>query len=72
MIPDSFGVAGCSAGSRSPVAGRSEPGEPAAAIDQTDIEVAEAHDMVAGFEFGDADELAGQGLADEDEARRST
>jgi hypothetical protein len=39
----------------------------AAAIKETDVEVAEAHDVVSGLEFGDANELAGRCLADEDE-----
>src|SRR5690348_7157119 len=49
-----------------PSARRSEPAEPALAVDEADIEVAEAHDMVAGFELGDADEFADQGLAEEE------
>src|SRR5262245_44237495 len=49
-----------------PRAGRSEAAKPAAAIDEADVEVAEAHDVVAGLELGDADELADQRGADED------
>src|SRR5436190_1096060 len=45
---------------------RSEPAEPATCIDQADVQIAEPHYMVAGFEFGDADELAHQRFADED------
>ena len=41
---------------------RSEPGEPAAAIDKADIEITEPHHLVAGFELGEADELAHERL----------
>src|SRR5262249_28815682 len=33
--------------------------------DQANVQIAEADNMVTGFEFGDADQLAYQGLADE-------
>jgi hypothetical protein len=36
-------------------------------IKETDVEVAEAHDVVSGLELGDANELADRCLADEDE-----
>ena len=45
---------------------RSETAELATPIDQADVAVAEPHDVVAGLEFGDADEFADQSLADED------
>ena len=51
-----------------PHAERSEPGEPSTAIDESHIAVVEAHDMVASLEFGDAQELASQYLADEETA----
>ena len=35
-----------------PLALRSEPGEKPATVDETDIEVAEAHDVVAGLSLG--------------------
>ena len=47
MIPDSFG--GLFARFAEPLTRRSEPAEPTAAIDQTDVQVAEANDMVAGL-----------------------
>ena len=50
-----------------PLTRRSEPGEPTAVIDKTDVQVAEANDMVAGLQFGNSDELADKRLADEDE-----
>src|SRR5580704_10746864 len=49
-----------------PETGRGEAAEPAAAIDQADVAVAEAHHMIAGFELGDANRFADQRLADED------
>src|SRR5919201_4836688 len=49
-----------------PLTRRSEPGEPAEAIDKADVEITEPHDMVAGFEFRDADQLAHQRLTDKD------
>ena len=48
------------------------PGRPEAAqfcglsVEQSEIDAGEARDPVAGVGFGDADALAGQGLADED------
>ena len=44
-----------------PVTRPSEPAEPTTNIDQTDIELAEAYDVIAGLELGDADELTYQG-----------
>ena len=44
----------------------SEAAEPAAAIDEADITVVEAHDVIAGFELGGVDQFADQGFADED------
>jgi hypothetical protein len=40
-----------------PVTKRSEPGEPAAVIYKADVEVAEAHDMIAGLELGYGPEM---------------
>src|SRR5580693_1408385 len=37
--------------------GRGEAAKPAAAVDQADVAVAEAHHMIAGFEFGDANQF---------------
>src|SRR5947207_12632149 len=45
--------------------GRREAAEPAMAINQADIAVAKAHHMIAGFEFGDANQFADQRLGDE-------
>jgi hypothetical protein len=66
---DSRQVWGCGGFGRfaKPRTGRSEAAKPAAAIDETDVDVAEADDVVAGLKLGDADEFAGQRLADEDE-----
>ena len=63
-----FGVSGRFGQFAESRAGRSEPGEPATAIDEPHIAVVEAHDMVASLEFGDAQELASQYLADEETA----
>src|SRR5712692_8355822 len=49
-----------------PETGRGEAAEPAAAIDQAAVALAEAHHMIAGFELGDANRFADQRLADED------
>jgi hypothetical protein len=51
-----------------PRTGWSEPVEPTTTIDEPHIAMVEAHDMVAGLEFGDAQELASQYLADEEAA----
>src|ERR1700722_824331 len=45
--------------------GRGEAAKSAAAIDQADVAIAEAHHMIAGFEFGDANQFADQRLGDE-------
>ncbi len=50
-----------------PRAGRSETAENAAAIDQSEVASAKAYDVVAIFEFRQADELARQRFADEGE-----
>ena len=50
-----------------PRTGRSETAEQAAAIDDPEVASAEADDVVAGLEFGEPDQFAGQRLADEDE-----
>src|SRR3954466_8929737 len=60
------GVCGRSGRFAEPRTGRSEPGEAATAIDEPHVAVVEAHDMVAGLEFGDAQELASQYFADEE------
>ena len=49
-----------------PLTRRSEPGEPTTTINETDVEVAKAHDMVASLQFGNADELADKRFTDED------
>jgi hypothetical protein len=46
---------------------RSDPGEQAAGVDKTDVQIAEAHHVVAGLELGDANELIDQRFTDEDE-----
>jgi len=61
-----FGVCGRFGRFAEPRTGRSEPGEAATAIDEPHVAVVEAHDMVAGLEFGDAQELASQYFADEE------
>src|SRR5947209_4887930 len=50
-----------------PLTWRSEPGEQAVAVDKSDVEVAEAHDVISGLELGNADELVDERFADEDE-----
>ena len=62
-----FGFSGLFIRVAEPLTRWSEPGEQTAAVDETDIHVAEAHDMVAGLEFGDANQFVDQGLAVEDE-----
>jgi hypothetical protein len=42
-----FGLSSRFARGAEPLTRRSEPGEPAAAIDQTDVQVAKAYDMAA-------------------------
>src|SRR6202161_3715740 len=56
-----FGIGGGVAQAK---AGRGEAAEPAVAIDQTDVAVAEAHHMIAGFAFVKADRFADQRFAD--------
>ena len=46
-------------------AGRGEAAKSTVAIDQTDVAVAEAHHMIAGFEFVEANRFADQRLGDE-------
>src|SRR5690349_13575081 len=48
-----------------PRTGRSKATEHAMASNETDIEVAEAHDMIASLEFSDANKFADEGLAHE-------
>src|SRR5258705_3392780 len=75
MIPDildrhdprQFGLSGLFTRIAEPLTTRSEPGEQTAAIDEADVQIAEAHDVIAGLEFGNANELIHQRLADEDE-----
>jgi hypothetical protein len=45
-----------------PITKWSEPAEPAPAIDEADIEIAEPNHVVPGFELGDGDEFSDQGL----------
>src|SRR5499426_4823338 len=49
-----------------PITRRSEAAEAARDIEQTDLKVAKTDEMVAGFELGQTNELAGERLADED------
>src|SRR5215475_5211420 len=49
-----------------PITRRSEAAEAARDIEQTDLTVAKTDEMVAGFELGQTNELAGERLADED------
>ncbi len=65
--PRQVGLSGLFARVAKPLTRRSEPGEQPAAIDETDIQIAKTHDMVAGFAFNNADKLIHQRLADEDE-----
>src|SRR5260370_4996421 len=65
--PRQFGLSGLFARVAEPVTKRSEPGEQAAAIDETDVQIAKAHDVVAGLEFSNANKFVHQRLADEDE-----
>jgi hypothetical protein len=75
MIPDildrqdsrQFGLSGVFTRFAEPLATRSEPGEQTAAIDQTDVHLAKAHDVVAGLEFCNADKFVHQRLADGNE-----
>ncbi|MHC2443800.1 hypothetical protein ACVI7B_003470, partial [Bradyrhizobium elkanii] len=70
MIPDildrhdprQFGLSGLFTRFAQPLTRRSEPGEQTAAVDETDVEVAEADDVVTGIEFGDADKFVHQRL----------
>ncbi len=49
-----FGFSGLFIRVAEPLTRWSEPGEQTAAVDETDIHVAEAHNMVAGLDCGDA------------------
>src|SRR5262249_54844974 len=53
-------------GFREPASRRREAPEPATAIEKADVTAAEANDMVAGLELGNADELTDQRFGDED------
>jgi hypothetical protein len=55
-----------------PRTGRSEAAEHLAAIDEAEITAAEANDMIAALELGNADEFARQRFADEDELAPAT
>src|SRR5215216_5154786 len=48
------------------LARRSEAAEAGADIDQADLEIAKAHEMVTSFQFDDANEFTRHSLADED------
>jgi hypothetical protein len=48
------GLGGLFARVAEPLAKRSEPGEQTAAVDETDVQIAEAHDVVAGLVSGEA------------------
>src|ERR1700722_19716042 len=65
--PRQFGLSGLFTRFAEPFTSRSEPGEQAAAIDETDVQVAKAHDVVAGLQFSDANKFLHQRLTDEDE-----
>ena len=64
--PRQFGFSGLFTRFAEPLTRRSEPGEQAAAIDETDVQIAEAHDMVCSFEFGNANKFIDQSFTDED------
>src|SRR4051812_12929501 len=49
-----------------PRTGRSETAEHSLVIDEADIERAEAHDVMATFELGNAEKFSDEGVADED------
>src|ERR1700744_2511430 len=66
MIPDSFVGNGLFCRVAEPLTRRSEPAEQPTAIDEADVQIAKAHDMVAGLEFSNADEFVDQRLADKD------
>ena len=74
MIPDNldrhdprqFGLSGLFTRFVEPLTRRSEPGEQTTTVDEADIQLAEAYDVVATLQLGNADELIHQGFADED------
>jgi hypothetical protein len=47
--PRQVGLSGLLARVAEPLTKRSEPGEQTAAVDKTDVQIAEAHDVVAGL-----------------------
>ena len=61
-----FGLSGLFTRGAGALTKRSEPGEQAAGVDETDVQVAKAHHVVAGVEFSNAHEFVDQRLADED------
>jgi hypothetical protein len=65
--PRQFGLSGLFGRFDGALAKRSEPGEQPAAVDKTDVQIAEAHDVVAGLALGNANEFIDQRLADKDE-----
>ena len=64
--PRQFGLSGLFAWVAKPLTKRSEPGEQAAAIDEADVQIAEAHDVAAGLQFSNANEFVRRRLTDED------
>lgn len=61
-----FGLSGLFTRFVEPLTRRSEPGEQAAAIDDADIQLAKAHNVVTGLKLGNADQLVNERFADED------
>ena len=62
-----FGLSGLFTRVVEPLTLRSEPGEQPAAVNETDVQAAEARDVVAGLALGDANEFINKCLSDEDE-----
>ena len=64
--PRQVGLSGLFTRVAEPLTKWSEPGEQPAAVDKTDVQIAEAHDVVAGLAFGNANKFVHQRLTDED------
>ena len=65
--PRQFGLSGLFARVAEPLTRRGEPGEQAAAIDETDVQIAETYDVVTGLAFSNSNKFIHQRLTDEDE-----
>ena len=65
--PRQFGLSGLFTRGAGALTKRSEPGEQAAVVDKADVQIAEAHDMVAGLKLCNTNEFIDQRLTDEDE-----